>query len=228
MNKVLILAAVAALGVAGAGCASSGQDAAPAMAKAKSPYSMKGDQVEGCECSSVCPCVFANDATFADCRGIMAYHIQEGRYGTTDLGGINFALVLLKSGRNVPKTMGTWEGVIIVGANASPEQKNGIVDVLSSNWGKAFAKVDVRSEPIDFRKQGENFEVHVGKTAVLKTTPLKGHDGKAPVIEHAAFSLIPVLHCATTTENTYDDGKGLKWDFKERNSFYGSFDYRGE
>src|SRR2546425_589385 len=79
----------------------------------------KGDQVEACECSSVCPCVFANDATFADCRGIMAYHIREGHYGSTDLGGINFALVLLKSGKNVPKTMGTWEGAIIVGSNAT-------------------------------------------------------------------------------------------------------------
>jgi hypothetical protein len=212
--------------MAAAGCATGGgHDPAPAMAKAKASYLLKGDQVEACECSSVCPCVFANDVTFGDCRGIMAYHIHEGHYGNTDLGGVNFALVLLKSGKNVPKTMGAWEGAIIVGSNATAEQKAGIVDVLSSNWGKAFSKVDVRSEPIDFKKEGNKHEVHVGKTAVIKTTALQGHDGKVPTITHASFSLIPVLHCATATEHTYDDGKGVKWDFKERNAFFGPFDY---
>src|SRR5207237_9469074 len=117
-------------------------------AKAKSPYHLKGDQVEGCECSSVCPCVFAHDVTFADCRGVMAFHIKEGRYGSTDLGGINFVLALTKSGKNVPKTMGAWEGVIFVGSNATPDQKAGLVDVLSCNWGKAFSKVDVRSHTL--------------------------------------------------------------------------------
>jgi len=222
--------AVVLFGIAGAGCATGGpsESSAP-MAKAKAPYVLKGDQVEGCECASVCPCVFAHDVTFNDCRGTMGWHIKEGRYGGTDLSGINFALVLTKSGKNVPKTMGSWEGVIYVSSNATGEQKNAIVDVLATNWGKAFAKIDVRSEPIEFmRKEGDRYEVRIGKIAVLKSEPLKGAGGKAPVIKHATFSLIPVLHCATADENTYDDGKGTKWDFKDRNSFYGPFDYRGE
>ena len=79
MKTVLSVAGVAVLGLAIAGCASSGhQDHSMAMAKAKAPYTISGDQVEGCECSSVCPCVFAHDVTFADCRGVMAWHIQEG------------------------------------------------------------------------------------------------------------------------------------------------------
>ncbi len=214
------LGILAALGFVTAGCAGGGHSEAPKpMAKAKAPYMLKGDQVEGCECASVCPCVFAHDVTFADCRGTMAWHIKEGTYGSTDLSGINFALVLTKSGKNVPKTMGAWEGVIYVSSNATADQKAGVVDFLSTNWGKAFSKIDVRSEPIDFKSEGEKHEVKIGKIAVLKTIPL---------IEHATFSLIPVLHCATTTENTYDDGKGTKWDFKERNSFFGPFDYRGE
>jgi hypothetical protein len=225
--KALLLAA--ALGFATAGCAGAGHsDHSQAMAKAKAPYTLKGDQVEGCECSSVCPCVFAHDVTFADCRGTMVWHIREGKYGGTDLSGINFALVLTKAGKNVPKSMGSWEGVIYVSSGASAEQKAGVVDFLSTNWGKAFAKIDVRSEPIDFKADGDKYDVRIGKIAVLKTAPLPGAGGKAPAIEHATFSLIPVLNCAVTTENTYDDGKGTKWDFKERNSFFGPFDYRGE
>jgi hypothetical protein len=100
MNAFKYTAALAVLSLAAAGCATGGgHDPSPAMAKAKSPYTLVGDQVEGCECTSVCPCVFAHDVTFADCRGTMAWHIQDGNYGATDLSGINFALVLTKSGR---------------------------------------------------------------------------------------------------------------------------------
>lgn len=229
MRAFRSIAALAILTVAAAGCATGGgHDPVPAMAKAKAPYALVGDQVEGCECSSVCPCVFAHDVTFNDCRGTMAWHVRNGRYGDTDLSGINFALVLTKSGKNVPKTMGKWEGVIYVSSNASAAQKNAIVDILSTNWGKAFAKVEVKSEPIEFKKAGEQHEVRIGKLASLKSVPLPGAGGKAPTIEHATFSLIPVLHCATTTENTYDDGAGTKWDFKDRNSFFGPFDYHGD
>jgi hypothetical protein len=226
MNRLTKIGAALVLGLA-AGCAAGGPEVHP-MAKAKAPYQLKGEQVEGCECSSVCPCVFAHDVTFNDCRGTMAWHIKEGHYGATDLSGLNFAVVLTKSGKNVPKTMGKWEGVIYVSSNASADQKAGIVDVLSTNWGKAFAKVEVKSEPITFVQSGEKFEVKIGKLSSLKTEPLAGAGGQAPTIDHASFSLIPVLHCATTTENTYDDGSGVKWDFKDRNSFFGPFDYRGE
>jgi hypothetical protein len=230
MKAVVSVVLSGALGLAVAGCASSEHhEHAMAMAKAKESYVLKGDQVEGCECMSVCPCVFAHDVTFNDCRGIMAWHVKEGHYGSTDLAGINFAVVLTKSGKNVPKAMGTWEGVIYVSSNATADQKKAVVDVLSTNWGKAFSKVDVKSEAIDFSKsEGDKFEVRIGKSYTLKTEPLHGAGGKAPTIQHATFSLIPVLHCATTSVNTYDDGAGTKWDFKERNSFYGPYEYRGE
>jgi len=228
MKKIVVLGLLAGF-VGAAGCAGSGQsEHSMTMAKAKAPYVLKGEEVEGCECTSVCPCVFANDDTFGDCRGTIAWHIKEGHYGSTDLSGISFAVALLKTGKNVTKAMGKWEGVIYVSSKATPEQKAAIVDFASTNWGKAFAKVEVKSEPIDFHMEANRFEVKIGKIAVLKTAPLKGADGKAPAIEHAAFALIPVLHCATSVENTYADGAGNTWDFKERNAFFGPFSYSGE
>src|SRR5262249_3176619 len=133
-----------------------------------------------------------------------------------------------KSGKNVPQTMGKWEGVIYISSNASAAQKNGIVDVLSTNWGKAFAKVEVKSEPIEFQKEGERHHGKIVKVCSVASAPIPGGGGKTPTIEHATFSLIPVLHCAIASENTYDDGAGTKWDFKDRNSFFGPFDYHGE
>jgi len=228
MKRIMAVLGSAVLAVGALRCAAGEHhDHSMAMAKAKAPYVLKGDQVEGCECTSVCPCIFANDVPFGDCRGFVVWHVREGHYGPTDLGGTTFAVALTKSGKNVPKTMGTWEGVIYVGSNASADQKAGIVDFLSTNYGKAFAKVDVRSEAIDFKKDGNKYEVRIGKVGELKTAPLKGADGKVPTIQHAVFGFTPVIHCAISTENTYNDA-GVKWDFKDRNSFFGPFEYRAE
>src|SRR5215510_14854502 len=155
MKTTHALAFLVLFSLAAAGCAAGGgHDPAPAMAKAKSPYAIAGDFVEGCECDSVCPCVFAHDVTFNDCLATVAWRIREGRYGGTDLDAINFALALTKSGKNVPKTMGSWEGVIYISSSATAAQKNAVVDILSSNWGKAFKKVDVKSESVEFHKEG--------------------------------------------------------------------------
>jgi hypothetical protein len=228
MRSKLFVLTAAVLALASAACESTGKTHEPPMAKAKAAYSISGDQAEGCECESVCPCVFTHDVTFADCRGLMVWHVTEGTYGKTNLSGVNFAVALTKSGKNVVKAMGSWEGVIYVSSAATKEQKDAVVDILASNWGKAFAKIDVKSVPIEFRKIGEERETAVGEIAVLKTAPLKGSDGKVPAIENAPFKLIPKLYCATSTVNTYKDGADKTWDFKGRNAFYGPFEYRSE
>jgi len=222
MNRVRasVLVAVGALmyfGVAGG-----------AAAQEKSPsYSIRGDQAESCECDSVCPCVWTKDVTFQDCRGILAWHVTEGSYGTTDLKGVTFCVALRKTGKNVVKNMGAWEGTIYVSDNASEAQKNAAVGFLSGKWGKAFAKVDVKSAPISFKSEGERREVTIGKIAVLRIAGIQGSNGKVPVLENPPFALIPRMSCATASVHTFDDGE-LKWNFAGRNGFYGPFEYKSE
>jgi hypothetical protein len=190
-------------------------------------YRIQGEQMEGCECDSVCPCVWAKDVSFQDCRGILAWHVSSGTYGGTDLKGVTFCVALRKTGKNVVKTMGTWEGTIYVGDNATEAQKNAAVGFLSGKWGKAFAKVDVKSAQIEFKTEGEQRELMIGKLATLKIAGIPGGNGKVPSIENPPFSLIPKMSCAIASVHTYEDG-GAKWDFAGRNGFYGPFEYKSE
>jgi hypothetical protein len=190
-------------------------------------YQIQGEEAEGCECDSVCPCVWEKDVTFQDCRSVLVWHVQKGSHGATDLGGRTFALALLHSGRNVVQAMGHWEGTIYVDDRASEEQKKAIVAICSSRWGKAFSKVDVKSAPIEFRKEGDRRTALVGQIAVLKISGIKGSDGKVPSIENPPFAIIPKLYCAKAETHTFDDGT-TKWDFSGRNGFYGPFEYKGE
>jgi hypothetical protein len=190
-------------------------------------YALRGQEVEACECESVCPCVWAKDDSFGDCRAVMVWKIESGSYGSTDLQGALFAVVLTKSGKNVVQAMGKWEGIIYVGDKASAEQKNAIVAFLSGKWGKAFAKIDVRSAPMELQADGEHREARIGKVAALKMAGIQGSNGKVPSIENPPFALIPKLYCAKSEVHTFDDGAS-RWDFSGRNAFYGPFEYRSE
>jgi len=193
----------------------------------KGSYAIRGQEVEACECDSVCPCVWAKDNTFGDCRAVMIWQIDSGSSGSTELQGVAFAVVLTKSGKNIIQSMGKWEGTIYVSDKASDEQKNAIVAILSVKWGKAFAKIDVRSAPMELKADGHRREARIGKVAALKMTGLAGAGGQVPSIENPPFALIPKLYCAKADTHTFDDGS-VKWDFSGRNAFYGPFEYRSE
>jgi hypothetical protein len=216
------IASFTVLAVVGIGCA----HGAGAQDK-KATYALRGQEIEACECESVCPCVWTKDNTFGDCRALMVWQVESGSYGATDLQGMAFAVVLTKSGKNIVQAMGKWEGTIYVSDKASDEQKNAIVAILSGKWGKAFAKIDVRSAPMDLKVDGERREARIGKVASLKMAGLAGLGGKVPTIENPPFTLIPKLFCAKAETHLYDDG-AVKWDFSGRNAFYGPFEYRND
>lgn len=48
-----------------------------------------GDWFDVCKCKIPCPCIFAQEPTYGDCEGILAYHIRNGEYGNTPLDGLN-------------------------------------------------------------------------------------------------------------------------------------------
>lgn len=206
---------LAVLAVSILGCAS--QSSKPADAKG---YHLSLHQFEGCECDSICPCIFSKDTTHGDCRGIMVWSIREGRSGAVDLSGVQLAAALTKSGANMEKAMGKWSGIIYVSDKATEAQKNAVVDVMKAEMGPAFAKVEVKSAPIEIKRQEDQHELTIGKIGVLKIHGIKGATGQVMIIENPPSPIAPPkLWCAISDTNTYDDGTS-KWDFKGRNAFY--------
>ncbi|MEK7468821.1 MAG: DUF1326 domain-containing protein [Planctomycetota bacterium] len=100
-NALPLLASFALL----AGCASNGEGTADTSGK-PGAFHVRGDQVEACECDSVCPCIFEKDVTHEQCQGWLALAIREGSYEGTDLAGVTCAIALLKTEKNLGKSMG--------------------------------------------------------------------------------------------------------------------------
>ena len=43
-------------------------------------WKIEGDYFDGCNCKNICPCIFAMDPTEGDCKGLAAWHIEEGHF----------------------------------------------------------------------------------------------------------------------------------------------------
>src|SRR5689334_15969051 len=208
--RVISGSALALLLLAAVGCAT---EASKPTAGGKGHH-VRVHQFEGCECDSVCPCVFSKDTTHGDCRGLFVWSVSEGRSGTVDLSGVTLVAALTKSGANMEKAMGKWTGIIYVSDKATEAQKNAIVDILKGEMGPAFAKVDVKSAAIEIKCQDDQHEVTVGKVGTLKIKGIKGANGQVMILENPPSPIAPPkLWCAVSEVNTYDDGMS-KWDFK--------------
>lgn len=192
------------------------------------PYRIRGEQVEACECEVYCPCVFQKDATLDQCRGVIAWRIAEGTYGKTDLKGLQFAAALTKSGKNLEKVLGHWEGVAYVSDKATDDQKKAVQAILESEFGPAFGKLEVKTSSIAIQGEPGHYDVSIGKIATVQVSALKGANGQVPVIENAPSPIVlPKLYCARADVHTYDDGTS-KWDFAGHNAFYGPFEFKKE
>jgi hypothetical protein len=194
-----------------------------AQAQDKLEYSIKGEAFEGCECESVCPCIWTKDATFAECRGTMTIAIREGRIGKTDVSGVAFAMSLTKTDKNMLKGLGHWQGSLYLPEKASDEQRRAVEQFFRARFGPAFSKVDVKTVPIEVTLEAEHKEVTVGTLATVKISAVRTPQGKVTVIQDPPFALYPKLHVAKADVNTYKDGS--TWDFSGHNAFYGPLEF---
>ena len=52
-------------------------------------WRLEGDYFDGCNCKSICPCIFALDPTEGHCKGVAAWHIEKGRFAGRTNNGSN-------------------------------------------------------------------------------------------------------------------------------------------
>ena len=209
--------------VTAAGCASEGGP--QPMAKG---YWVKGHEFEGCECESVCPCIFSRDTSYGDCRGFMVMQFTEGSCNGTDMAGVTFAAVLTKSGKNMEKEFGKWIGVLYVSEKASEAQKAAVGEIMKGEFGPAFGKLDVKFAPITITRNGDEHVLKLGAVGDLKIKGIKTKDGHVTCVENPPSPLaFPKMFCCLAEVNHFDDGTS-KWEFKGRNAFYCDFEMKSK
>lgn len=105
-------------------------------------WSLKGDWFDVCSCNIACPCEFAQVPTDGKCQGVLAYRINEGTFGDTDMSGLNVIVIMRFAGD-------LWAGEakltcgLLVDDRASQTQVEAVGAIFggaAGGWPAAFAQ----------------------------------------------------------------------------------------
>ncbi|MEO6796678.1 MAG: DUF1326 domain-containing protein [Candidatus Dormibacter sp.] len=95
-------------------------------------WNLKGTVLIACNCDYGCPCNFNALPTQGHCEGGWAWHVKEGRYGDTDLGGLSFSIAA-----DWPKAIheGNGQAAAFIDERADESQRRALRTLLSGDVG---------------------------------------------------------------------------------------------
>ena len=213
-------------------------------------WRLEGDYFDGCNCKSICPCIFALDPTEGHCKGVAAWHIEKGHFTSETNNGnnsnknnnnsINLANLNVILAVHAPGHMFTgpkWKISLYLDEKANNDQKDALTKIFTGQaGGEFFAEIlpligeilGIKSVPIEFNIEGKKRRKI--KIPYIVEMEIEGLTGSDPNVEskviNPAFSNTPGYDpiIARSVRHTYKD-HGLEWDNSGRNTFYSRFTY---
>lgn len=145
---------------------------------ARTAYRIRADQIEACNCSVGCGCQFEGFPDYGPCEFIIAYKIDEGRFGDVDLEGVRAVVV-----GKYPKAIHEGNGhvAVFIDESARPEQVEALATVFSGQVGgmpwEALAGTISKLEgpilkPIEMTLEGRRSRLRVPGALEMNLTPL--------------------------------------------------------
>lgn len=148
------------------------------------PWEIKGELVLNCSCTVFCPCVVSlgkHPPTNGTCKAWLGVRIDAGRWGDTDLSGLNVAMLL-----DIPGLMseGDWKAAGYFDARADDAQFAALEHIFT---GRARGTTGLFSllvseyygssrEPVEFRTEGNVRHLTVGRKIAGAVAPVEGAD----------------------------------------------------
>ena len=129
-------------------------------------WRMQGDILELCSCNITCPCNYGGDPSTLPCEAVLGLRIQEGNYGNTSLGGLNFVIYVQIPGKVFD---GGWTLGVFLDEGASQEQVEALGTILSGQaggWFEPFSglignPLPPKQVPINFESVDGEFRITI-------------------------------------------------------------------
>jgi hypothetical protein len=195
-------------------------------------WQVQGTYFETCNCAIVCPCNFLSAPTEGECKVVVAWHVDEGRYGAVDLAGMNVVLFGFTPGHMMETK---WKVALYTDERASAEQAEGLTRIFSGQAGGHLAALGpligevlgVKAVPIEYRAEGTRRSVRVGNVAEAAVEAIHGQGEHLVEVHNVPFTVVPDVPLVVSRSSRchYDD-YGLSLNISERNGFYSPFAYQ--
>lgn len=195
-------------------------------------WQVGGTYFEACNCAIVCPCNFTSGPTEGECKVMVAWHVDEGRYGVVDLAGLNAALFAYAPGHMMEAK---WQVALYTDERASQEQAEALGKIFSGQEGGHLAALGPfigevlgsKAVPIEYHAEGTKRSVRVGTVAEAEIEAISGQDDRLVEVHNVPFTVVPdvPLVVAKSSRYRYND-YGHSVDISDRNGYYSPFAYQ--
>lgn len=145
----------------------------------RTPWRLKADWIEACNCPHGCNCQFGGIPNEGKCEGLFGLVVKDGKFGNASLNGLRAAIIF-----KYPKAIHEGNGhvALFIDEKASQEQVDAFTTILSGKMGgmpwEALAGTITRFDgpirkPIEITVAGERSSVRVPGAIEMRLTPLK-------------------------------------------------------
>ena len=168
-----------------------------------------------------------------DCTVLAAWHVDEGRFGGVNVGGLNVALAGHSPG-HMAKVK--WDAALYLDAKANDAQRNALTQIFGGKAGghpAALASfigrvLGVKAVKFDYSAIGKRRSLKIPGIAEAEIEAMKGQGGSDITITGHPLAVAPGESAvvAKSKKMSYTD-YGMKWEVSEKNGFYSPFAYKG-
>jgi hypothetical protein len=184
-------------------------------------WHIRGEYMETCNCSFICPCIGSNLAarpTEGDCKVAIAMRIDEGEKDGVQLGGLAFVVLMYAPG---PMGEGGMKVGLVVDAKADEAQTAAIGDIVSGAAGGPMAPLGplvgefagIEKRPITFDIDGLNRAVTAGELVDQSLAGVASavKEGEPIYLDNTLHPISPRLALARATNSRFH-AFGIDWD----------------
>jgi hypothetical protein len=163
---------------------------------------------------------------------LLAWHIDQGRFGDVNLDGLNAVLAAHAPGHMLEVK---WKVALYVDERANQDQRGALTQIFSGQEGGHLAGLSpligevlgVKAAPIEYRSEGKRRSLRLGDVADAEIDGLPGQDGGDVTIENHPFAAVPGFPAvvAKSKQMRFAD-YGLKCEVSNKNGFFSPFAYQ--
>lgn len=196
-------------------------------------WKLKGMYFEACNCDVACPCVFLSAPTTGECTVLIGWHIEEGKFGDTDLSGLNVVRAIYTPGHMLESE---WDGALYLDDAASETQTKALTKIFTGQVGGSPSKLaahiindlGVRSLPITFTAVGKSRSVTIPGVADVELSAIVGQrDGDVTISGHPLCVSPGHDAIVSRTDHLRYTDHGMNWEINEKTAFFSPFVYEG-
>jgi hypothetical protein len=204
----------------------------------ETPWRIKGDWWDLCNCAIGCPCIFGSEPTLGYCEGVLTWLVREGNFGDVSLDdGFAVVLIIHFEGSVFDKNR---EFGFLIDDRASPEQRVALETIFTGRAGGAFAawreltiSLDgVEFVPMEVTQDAEEWRVDVPglvdglggphrRFMVPEDDTCRIYNAPRPEVTPGFVTL------GRAFRNVVTGAFGRKWDWTERSAKWIPFEMTG-